>query len=176
MVHRADCGSPTDAVAAAAELCLQLSPHHNMRPCLVDMLPHCDCVAVGSFCLQGQIVQRTGNFAGISVLFGCFLIFFGIFLIGMKYAIRWHQRKRTAKLAALRVGNDGGSDAAAAAAAQAGMAAGGGMDLGGKGTGGVGPDADAAAAGGLGALVVSSPKPDGGVRPRTAVGVGHDRV
>jgi hypothetical protein len=129
--------------------------------------------------LQGQVVQRTGNFAGISVLFGCFLIFFGLFLIGMKYAIRWQQGKRAAKLAALRVGSDGGSDAAAAAAAaQAGMAAGGvGVDVGGKGVGAVGPGADAAAAGGLGgAVVVSSAKPDGGVRPRAAVGAGQDRV
>lgn len=127
------------------------------------------------FCLQGQIVQRTGNFAGISVLFGCFLIFFGFSLIGMKYAIRWQQSKRAAKLAALRIGSDDNAAAAAAAAAQAGMAAGGGsLDLGGKGTGGVGPDA--AAAGGLGAVVVSTSMPDGGVRPRTAVGVGHDKV
>lgn len=128
-------------------------------------------------CLQGIVVQRTGNFAGISVLFGIFLLIFGACLIAMKYIIRWQERKRTAKLNALRVGSDDGDGVAAMAAVVAGNAAAPGAAAGaGPGVkGAVAGDQDAAAVGGLGAVVVQSER-DVNVRPRAAIGSGADRV
>jgi hypothetical protein len=120
--------------------------------------------------MQGMVVQRTGNFAGISVLFGIFLMVFGAFLIAMKFAIRWQKRRRTAKLNALRVGSDEGDGLAAIGAVVAGSAAatGAATGAGPVGKGAMGGDQDAAAVGGLGAVVVQSER-DVNVRPRAAV-------
>jgi hypothetical protein len=111
--------------------------------------------------LQGQIVQKTGSFAGISVLFGIILIIFGIFITAMKYIVRNHARKR-ADLLATRVGSDSSAGPAAAATVvdvrvPQGAVAGAGLR-------------DAAPGGGI---VV---QPESAVRPRVAAGAGSDKV
>jgi hypothetical protein len=127
--------------------------------------------------MQGMVVQRTGNFAGVSVLFGIFLLIFGASLIAMKFAIRWQERRRTARLNALRVGSDEGGSLAAIAAVAASNAAvaGAASGAGPVGKGAVDGDQDTSAVVDLGAVVVQSER-DVNVRPRTAVGSGADRV
>lgn len=100
-------------------------------------------------------MQKTGNFAGVSVLFGVILVVFGFFIIAMKYAVRRQARRRAECLPEARIGSDSGAGSSVTAAAAAGGLSG---DVGeGKGVGGL-------------------PVGDALVRPRAAAAAGADRV
>lgn len=125
--------------------------------------------------LQGIIVQRTGNFTRISVLFGMFLLIFGTFLVVMKYVLRSRDRKAAFMAAAARVGSDPPGSAVPAPGCAAGTGAGGqvaGLD----GKVPPGAAADAAAVAGAGTVVVQSDRDDGFARPRVPPYSALDRV
>jgi hypothetical protein len=118
--------------------------------------------------LQGQVVQKTGSFAGISVLFGIVLIVFGIFITAMKYIVRHQARKRADMLAATRIGSDSGTGASSMSAAAAAATV---VDV--RGAQGVGAGMPGAVPGG--GIVLQSDR-EGVVRPRVAAGTGSDKV
>lgn len=127
------------------------------------------------YCLlvvQGIVVQRTGNFTKISVLFGLFLLTFGAFLVFMKYVLRWQDRKASDRLTALHAGSDVPVGGMSSAPFAAGVGAGGqGAGLDGRGPKGTGVDA------GLGSdtVLVQSDRGDA-VRPRVGMHAAQDRV
>lgn len=122
---------------------------------------------------QGIVVQKTGNFTRVSILFGLFLLIFGAFLATMKYVLRWQDRKAARLLAASRVGSDPGSSTSAATLVAAAGAGGQVAGLDGRGH----KDAGAAAAvGGTDTVLVQSDRGDAMARPRMPAYSAQDRV
>jgi hypothetical protein len=123
--------------------------------------------------VQGIVVQRTGNFTKISVLFGLFLLTFGAFLVIMKYVLRWQDRKASDRLTALRTGSDVPVGGMSGALFAAGVGAGGqGAGLDGRVPKGSGVDA----ALGSDTVLVQSDRGDVVVRPRVATYSAQDTV
>jgi hypothetical protein len=66
--------------------------------------------------LQGNVVQRTGNFAAISVLFGILLVLLGAALIAFKYLLQHAEKRHTQQDPVFWAGSnsDAGTSAAGA--------------------------------------------------------------
>lgn len=59
--------------------------------------------------LQGIMVQKTGNFAGASLIFGVFLLIVGSLIIVLKYLLAWEERRRAKQLADSRRCSEAGA-------------------------------------------------------------------
>lgn len=111
------------------------------------------------------MLQRTGNFAGASLIFGVFLLIVGSLIIVLKYLLAWEERRRAKKLADSRPCSEtGAAGAAGAVPVRAGHA----VMVGnadGKAHGYVAEDAAAAAD--VGGAVVMRTDRETHIRPRT---------
>lgn len=69
-------------------------------------------IVLGGFAgpyITGIMVQKTGNFAGASLIFGVFLLIVGSLIIVLKYLLAWEERRRAKQLADSRRCSEAGA-------------------------------------------------------------------